>query len=380
MLIQNRTLRSLHILENSRYEYVLPCNTKGYVQSLDDFENDSSLTSPWLMAVAKNRTLNELTLDLSWMNLDDCLSFFKALASNTCLKKVNVQSFNDTDTTQIFQAMRDTGVQDRFVIGTLDLWQDTVAELLQYEQLSSIRVGRLINDDLEDVQSTMCLLPTCSHVKSLCLGISEETFNGKVSSLFAQYITDTTALRELHVIFTFRDKDASSCCERTVFQALSLNKSIRKLSMDGLCINVTDTQLLVDTLQSSRQLCDLSFIIRSIESTTSLLRKLSSNISNNYILLGFQINWYEEICVELFTINDVLRRNNSPRDAGGALREGNEAQVLRCSRRVDAVQRRTCGKGSRSLFRRRNRGRVANQEQPEELLRVGRLHAPGRGG
>ncbi|KAH7943542.1 hypothetical protein HPB52_009198 [Rhipicephalus sanguineus] len=310
MLIQNRTLRSFHIIDSSWYEYALLHNHKeNHVRPLDDFGNHSSLTSPWLMALAENSTLNELTLDLSWMDLNDCVSFFKALASNTSLKKVNVQSFNNTDETQIFQAMRDTGVQDRFVLGTHYLWQDTVAELLQCKQLSRISVLCDIFEDLERLQTFVYLLPMCSHVKSLRLGVSEETFNGKVSSLIAQYITNTTSLRELHLNLFFENMDALSCCERTLFQALSLNKSVRRLTMQSLCIN--ETQMFVDMLQSSRQLCDLPFIYGNRESVTSLVQKLSSNVSNNYTLLGMQVAWYEEISVKLFTINDVLRRNNS---------------------------------------------------------------------
>ncbi|KAH7943277.1 hypothetical protein HPB52_006711 [Rhipicephalus sanguineus] len=310
MLIQNRTLRSFHIIDYSWYDSALLRNRKhSRVRQLDDFGNDSSLISPWLMALAENSTLNELTLDLWWMYLDDCVSFFKALATNTSLKRVNVRSFKHTDVTQIFQAMRDTGVQERFVVGTHYIWQDTVAELLQCKQLSSISVSGHIFDDLERLQTFVYLLPTCSHVKSLRLGVSEETFNGKVSSLIAQYITNTTSLRELHLNFFFKNMDALSCCERTLFQALSLNKSIRRLTMQSLRIN--ETQMFVDMLQSSRQLCYLPFIYGNRKSVTSLVQKLSSNVSSNYTLLGMHVAWYEEICVELFTINDVLRRNNS---------------------------------------------------------------------
>ncbi|KAH7943538.1 hypothetical protein HPB52_009194 [Rhipicephalus sanguineus] len=309
MLIQNQTLQGFHLIECFCLypgSYV-PCGDPKLVA----LTNGSFMTSRWLTALAENKTLQELTLCLNWINPDDCGSFFRMLARNTSLKKVTVRNIPDEHVTEICRALRETDVQGRFYVGKHRVLKDTVVELPECKELSHISVGNHDDDDIEPLLTALRLLPACTHVKSLCLRIIDEYFNSKVSSLIAQYITNTTALRELDLELIVRNLNAADRVELTLLQALSLNTSIRRLSIRDLRFGDTENQMLVDMLDSSRTLCYLSVQPWHHKSTISLTRKLSQNLSSNYKLLGVHLPRDQASSGELFTIEEVVRRNLS---------------------------------------------------------------------
>ncbi|KAH7943540.1 hypothetical protein HPB52_009196 [Rhipicephalus sanguineus] len=302
MLILNKTLRIFHMIE---------CYYNPHVDTRLAFTNGSAVMSRWLVALAENKTLEELTLCLDWIDPDNYDSFFKALARNTSLKKVSVQNFRDEHVTEICRALRETGVEGRFVVGKHRVLKDTVVELPECKELSYITVECRHADFFEPLRTALCILPTCNHVKTLRLVIIRELFNSEVSSLIAQYITNTRALKELDLSFISGGLNVVDRTERTLVQALSLNNSIRKLSIRGLHFNDTESQVLVDMLDSSRTLYDLFLCSYDYKLTVSLTQKLSKNLSSNYTLLSVHLNWHQASSGELFTIEEVVRRNLS---------------------------------------------------------------------
>ncbi|KAL1484464.1 hypothetical protein MTO96_032559 [Rhipicephalus appendiculatus] len=309
MLSRNRGLRRFHMVDCS-------CNEPPVQQdpiagpSEQAFSDQRSLISLWLGALAENSTLEELTLNLSWIKPQDCSSLFMVLARNRSLKKVNVPTFRNKDVAQICRALRNTGVPERFYLGQHSVSNDTVADLPKCKELSRIKVGISCASDSAALHTILRLLPTCNHVKSLSLEMTAEMFNEMTSSL-AQYIANTTALRELRLNVFTDEWYAVEMFDRTLLQALSNNKSIRRLGMAGICINEEQAQMMADMLQSSRTLCHLSIYQCDSHSTASLLRKLSANVSSNYMLLGMRTDTYDELCSVWFKILDVVGRNHS---------------------------------------------------------------------
>ncbi|KAH7939756.1 hypothetical protein HPB52_017150 [Rhipicephalus sanguineus] len=190
MLSRNQGLKRFHMVNCVFYEY--DPNLRDWVLVSGSGSKQMPL---WLAAFAENNTLEELTMGLSWIKPEDFSSFFRALACNTSLKKVNVQNFMDKDVAHICQAIRDTGVPERFFIDDHGISKDTAAVLLECKALSRISLYRLPDDEVEALHNTLRLLPMCSHLKSLDLQLPGFRFRGKVSSLIAQYLTDTTARR-----------------------------------------------------------------------------------------------------------------------------------------------------------------------------------------
>ncbi|KAL1471884.1 hypothetical protein MTO96_039654 [Rhipicephalus appendiculatus] len=316
VLSRNRGLRSFHISNCSFHKYDIRVNT------VPVFPSGSSLIPLWSAALAKNNTLEELTMDLSWMEPEYCSSFFWALAANKSLKKVYVPKFRHSDVVQICGAIRNTGVPERFIVGEHHVLRHTAAALPECKALSRIGLYRCTRDEVEPLHTILCLLPTCSHVNSLCLEISWPTFNAEVSSLLAQYLTKTATLRELRLKFFFSGPPGR--CDmmllhfpgtpgqykRTLLQALSNNKSVRRLSLEGIGVGEDEAQMLADMLQSSRTLCYLSYRC-DFRCETTLLGKLSPNISDNYMLLGMQSAWHWRFGTVWYSVKDAIRRNNS---------------------------------------------------------------------
>ncbi|KAL1484472.1 hypothetical protein MTO96_032567 [Rhipicephalus appendiculatus] len=127
-----------------------------------------------------------------------------------------------------------------------------------------------------------------------------------------QYITKTTALRELRFGFVPTGSFPTAWFEGTLLQALANNKGIRKLSIEHFLFGEIESQLLADMLDSSRTLCELSIYPRCHNaSTVSLARKLSATMSGNYTLLRIDLRCSWRCRAELFIIKDFVRRNNS---------------------------------------------------------------------
>ncbi|KAH8037474.1 hypothetical protein HPB51_011049 [Rhipicephalus microplus] len=115
LLCHNRSVRRFHLDRCSWYGYEEELDAGRYK---DWPRSETGLISPWLTLLAKNKTLNELTLDLSSFSPEQCRSFFEAIARNQSLEKVNVQDFRHEDVAQICRALRDNDVQKRFFFAT----------------------------------------------------------------------------------------------------------------------------------------------------------------------------------------------------------------------------------------------------------------------
>ncbi|KAL1483065.1 hypothetical protein MTO96_002135 [Rhipicephalus appendiculatus] len=89
---------------------------------------------------------------------------------------------------------------------------------------------------------TLSLLPSCSHVTSLGVALRQDEFEGRASSLVAQCITGMTALQEAEAGHRSRRYpgwlSTRPCWE--LAQALSVNKTIRKLRLHGPLFGETE--------------------------------------------------------------------------------------------------------------------------------------------
>ncbi|KAL1483507.1 hypothetical protein MTO96_033139 [Rhipicephalus appendiculatus] len=269
----------------------------------------SSRSYSSLAALANNKTLEELTLDLPWLK-SERRSLFRSLGSNQSLKKVTLERL--TDFGDISCGLRDSGVDSTFFIGTHCVLQNTVDALTECKEYSSVIVMSESFATFELLLTTLSLLPSCGHVTSLCLALQPEHFEGRASSLIAQCITGMTALRNLELsIDVTVIEDVCSKARRELAQALSANKTLRTLRVYGPWFGETEEEMLADTLQSSRTLCELYFYPWDHRGVISLMRKLSPNFSSNYSLLVIRVQRSCLINDDWFTIADVVRRNCS---------------------------------------------------------------------
>ncbi|KAL1469511.1 hypothetical protein MTO96_041036 [Rhipicephalus appendiculatus] len=120
LLCQNRNLR--------RFKLVFP----------SFFSCDNAWTrrvDPWVMVLSENKTLEELTLNVSW-NAADSRSLFMKLASNASLK-TTVTKVRDKECAEVCQALRETGVQERFSVCSHVISEHNVFALTGCKELSA---------------------------------------------------------------------------------------------------------------------------------------------------------------------------------------------------------------------------------------------------
>ncbi|KAH7956045.1 hypothetical protein HPB52_005781 [Rhipicephalus sanguineus] len=304
MLSENRSLKTFHMVKSSLYG-------SGRIPETDGV---SGRICPWIIAFDKNRTLERLTMELSCFNLRECKSLFKVIASNKSLKNIAVERVRPTDEAEICRLLLESGVRERFFLARPHVVEDPAVTLTECKELSGVTINTDTPRGLDSLHTALFLLPSCSHVTSLTLDLQQQCLNGDVISLMAQYFTSTTVLRDLQVILSPKTSNTVNRAERALMQALFFNKSIRKLSMTGVDFDETEIQMLVETLQASRTLYELSYHPHDSMSTVLLIQKLSQNVSSNYTLLSIQVDRYIVDWVsrrELFTVNDVVGRNLS---------------------------------------------------------------------
>ncbi|KAL1480923.1 hypothetical protein MTO96_050636 [Rhipicephalus appendiculatus] len=374
LLKRNRILRRLHLVKcawYNSYHRSINYGDYGYMNLMDSFGSGSSLISPWLVGLAENKALEELTLDLSLYQPCECSLFFRTVASNPSLK-VTVEKFRHEHAAEIHDVLRESGAQDHCVL------KDNVVVDKHCDNLSRVEVDTR-SHKFQQLLDTVSLLPTSTGVQSLQLRMCTDQFNGVVASLIAEYIAGTVMLRELDINFVGALLIAVDRAERRLVQALSLNKSIRKLSITGLCFDETDTQILVDMVHSSRTLWELSFYPYDYESTISLVQKLSQNVSNNYMLLVIGVSAYAVLDDDLFTLKEVVRRNLSLVMRAAHFVTGKRSRYCAAAAEIGAHQPGTCRQTAGTRIHYRKRGRFAHQGQHEELLRVERLYVRGGG-
>ncbi|KAH7944032.1 hypothetical protein HPB52_014746 [Rhipicephalus sanguineus] len=298
LLSKNQSLRDFHMVNCNLYS--------------DGCMPKSVRTRHWIAALRKNKTLEKLTMELSCFTVEECKSLFEALKSNASLKNITLERLRPTEEAAVCRAMRETGVRERFFLRDSCIVQDPGATLTECKDLSFLDIDSRVLSEFDRFRTTLRLLPSCSHVTSLTLTVWEELLDDNVTSgLIAQYIAGTTVLRVLTLNLVSGNWDTVNRVKKALVRALSVNKSIRRLHICGLCFDESETRVLAETFKSSRTLYNVAFLPNDQNSTISLVQKLLPNFSANYTLIGLHVHRPEVVQGDLFTIDDVLRRNVS---------------------------------------------------------------------
>ncbi|KAH7944351.1 hypothetical protein HPB52_018606 [Rhipicephalus sanguineus] len=307
LLSENKTLTSFNMFGCFWYE---PEPEHGADSNrMENCGSFSSRIQPWLRVLAENNTLVQITLDLSWFNREECWALLKALASHASIKKIFVQRIRNEDVAEICRATRNTGILQRLIFCENHAISDPVVMLTECKEAVFVSFDSTVSD--ESLRTTLSLLRSSDHVSSLCLTVG--LLNTEVSTLIAQYISRTTALGHLELSFLFIDiGNAVARPERALVRALSVNKSIRSLLIQGPCFDETEARALADTLTSSRTVFSVSFFPEDCRSVLSLIHRLSSrNFSTNYALTEMRLTRCVELGADWFAVSDVVRRNDS---------------------------------------------------------------------
>ncbi|KAH8030614.1 hypothetical protein HPB51_010548 [Rhipicephalus microplus] len=298
LLSINQSLKDFHMVRCSLYT--------------DAYPPRSVIVYPWLAAFRNNKTLEKLSMELSCFSLEQCRSLFEALKFNASLKNITVERIQPLSAAEISRAMRDTGVRERFFFSSPCYVENPCVELMECKDLSNVAVHASVFTNSDSFRTTLRVLPSCTHVTSLSITVREELFDwNAMNALISQYIAATTGLKELSLTIFREIRDLVNHNESVLVRALAINKSIRRLCIKGISFNESETEVLTETLQSTRTLCYFSYYPRDQQSTVSLFQKLSPNFSSNYTILELKGYMHQVDHHDLFIIDDVLHLNVS---------------------------------------------------------------------
>lgn len=341
-LEKNQTLRSFNLVSCKLQPSWQPRDTSPY--QIENFGNVSANIRPWIVALIKNKTLVELTMNFECFNMAECRCFIKALASNVSLKKVTVEWLEHTTAAEICRTLRENGVCDRFSVDAPLVVEEPVVALTECKELHCIKFDSDIFDsdvygsdhESKQLRTTLFLLPASTHVTSFCLNGSDEPLSKELSSLLSQYIVGTTVLRELVLNFGYVSEKDVDRADRTLVQALSLNRSIRKLSIKGCWFDETGCEMLADVVQYSRTIYDFCCEVSTEESRIALIQKLLSNIRSNYTLVAIYLWYFSDLCNDWLTLMEITWRNFSLVERAAQFVMGNRHKY--CAAAIELVQ------------------------------------------
>ncbi|KAH8037257.1 hypothetical protein HPB51_009700 [Rhipicephalus microplus] len=317
LIIQNKTLTSFNIIK---------CRFVGDAGHITgNAQGVPSCAHSFLLALTKNKTLQQLTLTPSWFHTNECRSLVEAVASHVSLKEVNFDVSERKDAHDIYRAVRDSGAQDRFHLRaqcilpenedenedeSLHFFPDSAVAFMEVTGPSGVSVDSQVFNGSAQLLTTLTSQPSCSHVNSLSLFLTPELLNVTESSVIAEYLRSTTTLRDLEL--RFNDiRVARVACEvrRELIQALSVNKGVRRLGVYGSRSDEHEVRLLADTLLSSRTLYYVTYCPLSSESVIQLVRILTPNLLTNYTLVSIKTHSCFLPGSDWLPISYVLHRN-----------------------------------------------------------------------
>ncbi|KAH6943285.1 hypothetical protein HPB50_018414 [Hyalomma asiaticum] len=272
------------------------------------FGSMSSHIRSWHMALTANKMLQEVSLYL--FRLRNGRPFFTMLASNAPLQTTNIWEFERVAVPEIYRAMQEAGVQERFFVGTDEVAEDALVTAMQRGETSTVKIETTLSDGCHSLLEALCLASSCSHVTSISIIVSETLFKSTMASLVARLVASAGALKKLELLLT-RCKGASKVwAEDELVEAVCANKNIRRLHVKGLHFTYAATCMLVDNVLSSRTLVQL--IMRPRVYAFELVYKISRGISSNYTLLAMQVPKHLKREGFLWSpIANVVRRNST---------------------------------------------------------------------
>lgn len=174
--------------------------------------------------------------------------------------------------------------------------------IAECKQLSDVSMSLDDDEDAGWVKMTLRALSSCSHVTKLDVCLSDDRRDDAVEELLADYIKNTSALRELKLI--------ALDCWINLTEALKLNSSVRKLC---LAIDFTEEAVFrfATMLKSSENIYALN-ISTAEESVELLVHHLYPGLSRNQTLISLSCYMKSlPLTKHGYFVRDIIRRNNN---------------------------------------------------------------------
>nr|XP_054920990.1 uncharacterized protein LOC129381830 [Dermacentor andersoni] len=311
IISENDALRSLKVVPSEVGGELCECylNYKCASCEVDYTDSEVGNINSITNAIAHNRWLQHLTVDLSKSFFEECWNFFQALRENTTLSKVSVVGIRNEYAHSICQMIREGGLEGRISLLCALNVQEPVEALITCRKLTSICINAKQPECSQLLSRALMLLPFWGHVIELTLSLGAD---GLVKGLgyLVPYLEQATKLRDFKL--EVEGPVPLVDVRRRILTAIFCNVSIRKLHIDrGLITNLEEAQALASALCANNTLCEFAL---SCDSDLSLIDELLRSLA-----LGLQANrtlcWLHHTKVyytpHYNAVQNVLRRNRA---------------------------------------------------------------------
>lgn len=333
MLAENRVLRSFRLLAGP---YVR--NTPMWFILSLGMPPD---TTAFQEAIARNTTLQYMTVNFSIWSAEDWGPFFRVLSEHTSLKMVTVDVEKEEEyrlLPGVIKALQESGCEDKVLFKAPDITDElAVADCKPFCELRVEICDRTTGRILPLMEQ----LSTFSRLRELSLTLA--SWDCTIFPAISEYIAMTSTLRKLCVELNMR-VFAPELVEwwPELSKSLLLNRSITDFGvgiLEGRCQNVA---LLGDAVMRSLTIRKLSLMLFHPLAFHAFLRGLRADISNNYALCSVtKHNWRSHnLAADWFAVRDTSRRNSG--FVARAAQFLNHARCDRpCAAALDRVSRHT---------------------------------------
>ncbi|XP_072146121.1 uncharacterized protein [Dermacentor andersoni] len=344
LLNENRTLRRLTLIGTSWFEAF-----QGSFTSREHWKRRESEAPNGfprcLLALARHRSLEQLTVDVSTFTVNECLSFCEAVRANRTLRVVTLARIRNEDVGAICDIISKTDTKDRIRLDHAYVLRDGCSEnVVEYPAL----IKNVVLDpgnfrDPQMVGEALRLLPRFSQISSLSLTVvsGQQFDDDNARAVVANFLETTTTLRRLDLSLHTSGPLVYGGREG-LLRALARNTSLRTLRIHKMRFTDPEIQLLAATIADSATLCEFGFFVEDNDRAAlkAFLRGLEPRFSGNYSMLELSHSAIDG-CPQYLAVQRVARRNRTL-----AMRASHYVMGVnhskRCARALEEV---SCGQG-----------------------------------
>ncbi|XP_050032739.1 uncharacterized protein [Dermacentor andersoni] len=302
VLAENRVLRSFRLSTGTsatetaaRYglRFEMPSNTT----ALQD-------------AIARNDTLQYMTLSFSIWCAEHWGPFFRVLSKHTSLKMVTIDVEEEKYRLLpgVLEALQESGCVEK-----VNFRAPHISQELTVADCKAVCEHRLkVSDTAKDRQLPFFQqLSTFPRLKELRLIIVN--WDCTIFSAFSEYVAMTTTLRKLHVNFRL-EFAARELIEwwPALSRSLLLNKSIAELAIGVVVESRQNIEMLGDALRRSSTIRKLILMEFSYLASNAFVEGLCADILKNYTLCKVAMDYWMWLNSEAYWVAlwDASRRNS----------------------------------------------------------------------
>lgn len=305
LLTSNNIVTSFRLI--SCHSSVQPGQVYPYYFASGQIDIVSPRIRPWIAILRKNRSLQELRLNLKSFSPADCRAFFAELRTNPSLKRVFIEDlYLYFHARGILAGGNSTQTKDLMPPDRPDIL------ITQCEQLSSVSLVLIEERDVAWMKMALRALTSRPHVTKLRIHIFYARLGDTIEELIADYIKNTNTLRELGLGLPLLPLNAAeAACRTKIIEALRHNSSLRKLFVHTTWFTKEEAALFSTTLRSSSKIFDVR-IRTSAKSTEYLANCLYPCFSANYTIVLLRFDCIDPLLLtkSYYFAKDVVRRNH----------------------------------------------------------------------